>query len=67
MAVCARGSVLVFYAVFAPFFNFLGEKKYGSGRFSASGMDDHQLIFLYGLITVCSILYGKPWSYFPVE
>ena len=34
------------------FFNFLGgeiKKKYGSGRFSGSGADDHQLIFLYGL------------------
>ena len=45
--VCARGSIgglLVFYAVFARvFFNFLG--KYGSGRFSGSGADDHQLIF----------------------
>ena len=49
MAVCAKGSVLVFYAVFAVFcfFNFLGKlkKKNASGRFSGAGMDDHQLIF----------------------
>ena len=45
MAVCARGSVLVFYAVFAGFFQLFGETKYRSGRFSGSGVDDHQLIF----------------------
>ena len=48
MAVCARGSVLVFYAVFAGVFStFGGGGKYGSGRFSGSGADDHQLIFFY--------------------
>ena len=46
MAVCARGSGLVFYAVFAGFFSQLfgkikKKKKYGSGRFSGSGADDH--------------------------
>ena len=56
MTVCARGSVLVFYAVFAGvFFQLFGaiknKTKYGSGRFSGPGADDHQLIFLYGLTT----------------
>ena len=46
MAVYARGSVLVFYAVFARLFKlFWGKKIYGSGRFSGSGAEDHQLIF----------------------
>ena len=41
MAFCARGSVLVFYVVFAVYVSTL----YGSGRFSGSGSDDDQLIF----------------------
>ena len=42
MAVCARGSVLVFWNFFLG-----GGEIYGSGRFSGSGADDHQLIFFY--------------------
>ena len=51
MALCVRGSVHVFYAVFAGFFFSTFRKvkikkiKYWSGRFSVSGADDHQLIF----------------------
>ena len=46
MAVCARGSVLVFYVVFAGGFQLCGEKRiYGSGHFSGSGADDYQLFF----------------------
>ena len=32
MAVCARGSVLVFYVVFAGFFQLIGEKYIYMGR-----------------------------------
>ena len=46
MAVCAKGLVLVFYAVFAGGGG--GGGGYGSGRFSGSGVDD-QLIFFIGL------------------
>ena len=46
MAVCARGSVLVCYAVFAgEFFSTFFWGGGESGRFSGSGTDDHQLIF----------------------
>ena len=49
MAVCARGSVLVFYVVFADVFSTFRENNniYGSGHFSGSGAGDHQLTFLY--------------------
>ena len=48
MAVCARGSVLVFYAVFAGggVNFFFGGGGYGSGRFSGSGADDHQFCYM---------------------
>ena len=58
MAVCARGSVPVFYVVFAggggvsTFCENKNFKKYGSRRFSGSGADDHQLYFLYGLMSI---------------
>ena len=43
MAVCARGSVLVFYVVFAGVFSTFWEgkqkRKKGSGRFSGSGAE----------------------------
>ena len=49
MAVCARGSVLVFMRYLPDFFQLFffggGGGKYGSGRFSGSGADAHQLIF----------------------
>ena len=48
MAVCARGSVR-FFMRYLPFFHLLGGGGEVSGRFSGSGMDDHQLIFLYDL------------------
>ena len=55
MAVCARARVGTFFVRYLPgFFQLFGKeklfkKKYGSGRFSGSGVDEHQLIFLYGL------------------
>ena len=52
MAICARGSVLVFYAVFAVFFTSLwgflgGGEEDRSGRFSGSGADGNQIIFIW--------------------
>ena len=51
MAVCASGSVLVFFIRYLTLFQLIGGKlkKDGSGCFSWSGADDHQLILLYGL------------------
>ena len=49
MAVCARGSVLVFLYGICRFFQLFflggGGGNYGSGPFSGSGPDDHQLLF----------------------
>ena len=59
MVVCARRSVLVFYAVFAGFFNFLREKIYGTGRFSGSGADDHQLFFYMALSVALVLFYSR--------
>ena len=49
MAICARESVLVFLCGSCRFFNFFFWGGGGAGE-CGSGADDHQLIFVYGLM-----------------